>query len=254
MKGTLCTQKKGWMALKTVGFEKKFRGFQGFTLLEILLAVFIFGITMTTLFGSFNAIFGNIAHMEGRSTGYDTLKTCLDRINEDLASFYVTPLELYPLYHSGNDVTRPDLHRVLGEIVSSGERTFSKLRFSSYAHLPFENDTRKGVAQVVYYVQFEEGRYRLKRGDKLYPYGPLEEYPFDKSNPDPVLCNDVQSFSIVYYDGDGKEFESWNSDADEYGHATPKSIGIKLVFGEPENTLTGGIIVSLPVFRQGKTP
>lgn len=229
-------------------------GFRGFTLLEILLAVFIFGITMTTLFGSFNAIFGNISRMENKSSGYDTLKTCLDRMSEDLSSLYITPLTLYPLYHSGNDRDRPDIHRVFGENASSGDKSYSKLRFSSYAHLPFENDSRKGVAQMVYYVQFQEGRYRLKRGDKLYPYPPLEEYPFEKSNPDPVLCNDVQSFSIVYYDGDGKEYENWNSDADEFGHATPKAIGIKLVFGDPENPIAGGVTVSLPVFRQGKTP
>jgi general secretion pathway protein J len=229
---------------------------RGFTLLEILLAVFIFGIIMTTLFGSFNAIFGQVSTMETRASGYDSVKTCLDRMVEDLSSLYITPSDLYPLYSSGKTEKKSDIHRVLGETATAGEKRFSRLRFSSWAHLPLEGNIQKGVAQILYYVQNVEGRYLLKRADTLYPYPSLEEYPLEKNNTDPVLCVNVQSFSIVYLDHEGKEYESWDSDSEEFAHSTPKAIGIKLTLGEGEeqDSIYAETRVLLPVSREKKEP
>jgi len=231
-----------------------FRKTGGFTLLEILLAVFIFGIVMATLFGSFSAIFGNVETMENRASQYDMAKTCLDRMSEDLASLYITSSDMYPLYSSEKTEEKPDIHVVSGDNATSGERTFSRLRFSSFAHLPFEENIHKGVAQIIYYVQQVEGRYLLKRSDRLYPYPAAGEPPPGKNNTDPVLCMDMESFSIVYFDQEGKEHETWNSDSDEFSHATPKAIGIKLAIGGEPSTFHTGTTVLIPAYREKKEP
>jgi general secretion pathway protein J len=224
---------------------------KGFTLMEILLAVFIFGIVMTTLFGSFNAIFGNVSDLSEKTAGLEMVKTCLDRMGEDLTGMYVTH---YPLYVPSEE-KEPDLHRVFGEMRNAGRGSFAFLTFTTSAHLPFHHSPRKGIARVIYYVQATpEGGYLLKRSDNLYPYPSVEDDAFAQNTTDPVLCTDVLSFSLIYLDETATPHESWDSESEEFDHATPRAIRIKLVTGTPDQPQTAGTTVFLPAFREKKEP
>ena len=239
------------MTLKPIAtFMKMNKQEKGFTLLEILLAVFIFGIVITTLFGSFNAIFGSAEEVDQKTAQREMVGITLDRISEDLAGLYLTHS---PLYTPALEESKPDPYRVWGENRNVGNTAFSVFRFTSFAHLPFENNLQKGIAQIIYYVQSTgNGQYVLKRADQLYPYDALEDYRFEDNATDPVLCRDVQSFAVAYIDDQGEAYESWDSEAEEFGFGTPRALKIKIVVGKEERTLNAGTEILLPTFREKK--
>ena len=239
------------MILKPIAISMKMnKQTKGFTLLEVLLAVFIFGIVMVTLFGSFNAIFGNVDDVDRRSQQHEMMEITLERINQDLTALYVTQDDLYTPSQE-NDTFDP--YRLWGEKRNVGTDSFSFLRCTSFAHLPFNNNAQKGVAQIIYYIQATgNGQYVLKRSDALYPYESIDDYGFAENTADPVLCRNIRSFDIVYVDDKGEEYESWDSDAEEFGYGTPCAIKIKIGIGKADHILNAGTTVLIPAFRDKK--
>ena len=222
---------------------------KGFTLLEVLLAIFIFGIVMTTIFGSFNAIFGNAEEIDRDTIRYEMIKTTLDRITEDLSAIYLTPETLFVPSDINSD-REPDPYRVFGDIRTEGA-PFAFLRFTADAHLVFSDSPRKGIARIFYYVQpMGSGHYVLKRSDALFPYGNMEEYDFEDNISDPVLCRNVLSFTAVYIDDEGTEYETWDSESDEFGYATPRAVKIRLKAGNAQRPVIGETLIFLPAFRK----
>ena len=214
----------------------------GFTLLEILLAIFIFSIMITTLFGSFNQILGNAGIIEENIVFNEMAKICLDRMILDLQGIYVTPALQYsqPEMHSD-----PDIHQVLGEESSSQNRDFPRLRFTSSAHVSFGRNQINGVAEIVYYVgETDENMVVLKRSDRLDFGKPLEE-----DRHDPVLCEKLKSITFTFYDKDGEEHSSWDSESSQLDYETPLSIAIHLELGDETGSYHYLTRVQLPVYR-----
>ena len=198
---------------------------RGFTLMEILLAFLILGIVLTTILASFNAVFSTTETLKNSSRYYDMAKNCLNRMTLDLGAFYITQP---PLYKPPKFDDPPDPYRVVGSSNEIDGTNFATLRFASNAHIPLNKSIKRGVAEIVYYVQGQDdGQQVLRRGDHLYPYPTFEE-----NSGDPVLSEHVKSLAFKYYDSEGSEFEEWDSDSDEYGYATPDAIGIQLEIGD----------------------
>ena len=181
--------------------------------------------------------------LENSGKYYDTAKNCLNRMSLDLAALYVT---LPPFYKKPEFDDPPDTYRIVGSNVDIDGTSFADLRFTSSAHIPLENSGRGGIAEIVYYVQTKtDGQLVLKRADHLFPYPPFEE-----SGSDPVLCRHVKSLAFKYFDAEGEESEAWNSDTDDYNHATPTAIGIQLEIGNESETYTFETTVRLAVHRK----
>ncbi len=228
--------------LHPFGSEK---GQDGLTLLEILVAIFIFAIAMTMIFGSFNAIIGNVEIIEKKTKAYDMGKTCLHRMMSDFSSLHVA---LPPIYKEPGFDDDPDRYRFFGETVPGGSDVFSKVRFTAAAHLPLENDKRAGIAQIVYYVQqTDDDQFVLRRSDTLYPFEPVEE-----NHIDPVLCENLRSFKLRYYDQDGEEYDDWDSDSEEFGFATPSAVSITFVIGDESDETIFDTMMTFPVSREKK--
>ena len=220
-------------------------GDSGFTLLEIMVAIFIFAIIITTVFTSYSALLSGNETVDQGTAPYEMAKNCLNRMTIDLESIHVT---LPPGYSSPVLGEPPDLYRIVGENIESQGVFFPRLRFTSLAHVSFGGKTRKGIAQIVYYVQASgDGNYVLKREDNLYPYKTFEEKVGD-----PVLCTDVKSLTFKYYDQDGTAYDSWDSDDENFGYSTPKAIDINLELAEKSNSLWFKTMVKLPVYREKK--
>ena len=145
----------------------------GFTLVEILIAISIFAIIVTTIFGSHNLVFSSAKAVEEDIAVYEMAKSCLSRIADDLGSLHVRlPPEYTPLDSDDDE----DPFKITGETADAGSGSFSRLMFASRAHLPIEKSIQEGIARIVYYVQkSDETRYVLRRADNLYPYEPFEE-------------------------------------------------------------------------------
>jgi len=219
------------------------RSATGFTLMEILLAFLILAIVVSTILGSFNAVFSTTDTLENSGKYYAMAKNCLNRMSLDLNALYVTQP---PYYKKPEFDDPPDTYRIVGSNVDVGGIGFANLRFTSSAHIPLDNTSRGGIAEIVYYVQSKaDGQLVLKRADHLFPYPPFEE-----KGGDPVLCQHVKSLAFKYFDTEGQESEEWNSDTDDYDHATPTAIGIQLEIGNESNSYTFETTVGLAVHRE----
>jgi general secretion pathway protein J len=215
----------------------------GFTLLEILLAFLILAIVVTTILGSFNAVFSTTDTLENSSKYYDMARNCLNRMTLDLAALYVSQP---PIYKKPEFDDPPDPYRIAGSIADVGGTGFATLRFTSSAHIPLDKSNRSGIAEIIYYVQAKtDGQLVLKRADHLYPYPQFEE-----KGSDPVLCRHVKSLAFKYYNDAGEESDEWNSDTDDNDHATPTAIGIQLEIGNESQSYAFETTVQLAVHRE----
>lgn len=214
----------------------------GFTLLEVLTAMVILAIVVTLVFGSFNGVFSNANQINAGSDLFEMGSTCLTRIRNDLLAVHVS---LYPRYKIPDMDAEPDLYRVVADQQTLGGESFARLRFTSLSHLPLNQDTRDGIAEIVYYPQRTEDRgIILRRSDHLFPYPEFEE-----NTTDPVMCEMVRTFEMVYYDYEGREFTDWNSDEDDYEYGTPLSVSIRLVVGTEDESFTFSTEIRLPMYR-----
>lgn len=217
----------------------------GFTLLEMLLAIFIFSVVTATVYGSFNFIVSSIETIEAGIDSGEMAKVCLDRMITDLTSMHVT---LPPAYKQPGFNDDPELYRVVGEKETIGGTECSKLRFASSEHLPFGQDSREGIAEIIYYVHETDENIRvLRRSDSLYPYEPFEE-----KKSDPILCEQVKSLTFSYYDEDEEENDTWDSESGEFGYGTPVAIGITLEIGDEVSSSLFKTMVNIPVSRKKK--
>ena len=215
----------------------------GFTLMEILLAFLILAIVMSAILGSFDAVFSTTDTLENSSKYYDMAKNCLQRMSLDLDSLYVTQP---PFYKKPEFDDPPDSYRLVGTSADAGGTGFAGLRFTSKAHIPLDNSSRGGIAEIVYYVQAKtDDQLVLRRADHLFPYPPFEE-----KGGDPVLCQHVKSLAFKYFGAEGEESEGWNSDTADYNHATPTAIGIALEIGNESVSYAFETTVRLAVQRQ----
>lgn len=214
----------------------------GFTLLEVLVAIFIFGLVITLIFTSFDGVLSNADHVNASSDLFEMGKACLDRISTDLEDLHVAT---YPRYKPPDINDKPEIYRVVGGATNVGGTSFATLRFTSLAHLALNQDEREGIAEIVYYVQeTDTGTFVLRRADKLYPYPEFEE-----NSADPVMCEQVRGFELTYYDAEGHEFKEWNSEDEEYEYSTPRSIAIKLTLGDERTSYVFSTEIAPPMYR-----
>jgi general secretion pathway protein J len=215
----------------------------GFTLLELLIAIFLFSILTTTLFVSYRTLFVDTDDFESGITHYEMAQACLARITTDLRSIHVN---LPPLYAKPGIDSPPGNYRVVGETDFTGGSAFGRLRFTSTAHLAPGKSNLSGIAEIRYYVHSgDEDQFVLRRSDTLYPYPPFEE-----SNSDPVLCENVKAFQFTFYDDSGVEHETWNSESADFKYATPVAIGVELEVGDEHTSRFFKTRIALTINRQ----
>jgi prepilin-type N-terminal cleavage/methylation domain-containing protein len=218
------------------------RAAAGFTLLEILVAVLILAIVVTTVLSSFNMVFSNAETLETSADMFEMGRNCLTRMTRDLENVFI--LER-PLYKTPAMDSPLDPYRLQGSVDNLGGTRLAKLRFTSRAHVPLDRSTTGGIAEVVYYVQpVAGGSLRLKRADNLYPYPKFEERGVD-----PVLCENVKSLAFEYVDAEGKVFETWDSESSQFGYAIPVMVAVKLEIGDGDEGYGFQTTVALPIVR-----
>lgn len=219
------------------------RDASGFTLLEILLAILILAVVITTILGSFNAVFSTTDTLDNSARIHAMAKTCLNRIVADLEALMISQR---PFYKPPGYDDPPDPYRIVGTASDGDGIGFADFRFASRAHLPMEKSKRTGIAEIHYYIMAkEEGLPVLKRSDKLYPYPPFEE-----NSSDPVLCERVKSLAFTYYDDEGSDYEIWDSDSEEFNYATPSAVEIRLEIGDETESYIFKTMVRFPIHRE----
>ena len=202
---------------------------KGFTLLEILIAMFIFAVVLTTIFTSYTGTFRIIDETESQADIYAMARTVLIRMQEDLESVHFKETGAS---ESEESPLEPAIF--LGENKEINGRDADTLRFLSRAHLIFdEADENPGVAEISYYVSENEGEdsLTLYRSDR-----PQLEAPQEEGTGGLILCDGLFSVNITYHDADGEIHETWDSSEDESKHKLPAMVSILLEFVNNKNT------------------
>lgn len=214
----------------------------GFTLIEVLIAIFIFSMVITAVFTSFREISlsANIVNKTGAV--YEMIQGATAVISRDLESVYVDPKISYAQKGFNDD---PDPYRFESKMDLSVSEPFPMLRFTTLAHLPVNRDTRNGVAEVVYYMdETEEYGWVLRRSDRIFFHK-----EFEKRKTHPTLLRHVKTLTLTYYDEDAEEHEEWNSDSDESGYATPSAVKLRMDIEDEGRILPFEMRIDIPCFR-----
>jgi general secretion pathway protein J len=215
----------------------------GFTLLEIMVAIFIFAVVITTVFGSFRAVFSSADAVGGDVAVFESARTCLERMATDLQALIISD---YPRYTKPEFNDPADSYRLVGDTSDVAGSTFGRLRFTSLAHLALNRDPRQGVCRIVYYVH--EGLNEslvLRRADHLYPFPDFEE-----NEDDPILCDNIMALEFEYMDAEGEMSDRWDSESADNDYATPHLVEIRLTVGNQDRSMIFSTRVALHVYRK----
>lgn len=222
---------------------KHIRLADGFTLAEILIAIFIFSIISVTIYSSLHSVLFSGRMIDGNIDRNEIARNCLNRMVSDIHALVVS---LPPGYRKPETDEDADPYRIVGDTSYIGSSTFPRLRFVSLAHVAFARERPCGYARIVYYVQAgDNGDYVLRRSDRCYPFE-----DFEASSRDPVLCDHLKSLKITYDDNEGIRHTAWDSDSEEFEYATPVGIDIVLEIGDDDHSAIFEVYVAPGIFRE----
>jgi general secretion pathway protein J len=191
----------------------------GFTLVEILIAIFILGLVMATVYASYSSILTTSHTMEEELDIYKMARAAMDRMIKDLSSLQTSS---GPTGSSGSFDLRSEKKKL-------NNLEFHSLSFWSASHLAFgENQGEGRPAMIGYRVQENDDRksYSLWRSDES------GAKPDDIKNTQEgfIICKNIDTFRLTFYDANGAETDSWNSSsesAEQKGKA-PAAVKIEL--------------------------
>lgn len=204
---------------------KELKNQRAFTLLEILLAIFIFVIVLSTIYTAYTGTFRNMDIAASQADIYQMARIALERMVEDLQSAYILP----QVEESESEEKAPQPASFVGEKLEINGRSAGALRFLSRAHLLFtDEDQPAGIAEILYDVregEEEGGGFVLYRSDT----------PWFEQGPEAgaggwVLCDGLHAVDFKYYDEEGEEYEKWDSTMEEFKGKLPIMVSISLEF------------------------
>jgi general secretion pathway protein J len=215
----------------------------GFTLLEILIAMFILAVVLSTIFSSYTGTLRIVDDTESEAEIYAMARVALERMLEDFESVYFSKSK--KTAESEEDALQPA--RFVGEDKENEGSGADTLRFLSKAHLILEeggNDS--GVAEIVYSVGESEegGNLVLYRSDR-----PEVERASEQGTEGAILCEGLFSVDFTYTDAEGEVHENWDSREEKFKDRLPAMVSITLQFvnrSQPDVPLKFMTGVALP--------
>lgn len=191
------------------------RRLQGFTLIELLLAITIFSIVVSMVYGVYNMTFKVINSSNDHAKYGVRARVTLERFREDLESFHLGSTGF-----------------IEGDSETFGEYRADSISFTSTSHLVFTKDELPaGYATISYTVEEEEesGLLRLYRADV--PFRPGQSEDEDRGF---LLCDGLREVAVTYFDEDGNDTETWTS---EQGNTAliPQMVQLKIGFASEES-------------------
>ncbi|PLX85804.1 MAG: hypothetical protein C0618_10215 [Desulfuromonas sp.] len=182
---------------------------KGLTLVEVLVAISIGAILLTTIYGVFTSVSGARDRLEAEGEQYHQARVLYDRLASELRSGY---------YNSGSAQTR-----LLGGTNRDG---LPYLEFSTTLSTPLFGGRSGGVSLVRYEQLRIEGEVRLYRS----------EWPLLNTEPGQAqeLIRGMKTFALRYFDG-----SIWQSEWDSaLSRALPKMIELVVEVEQEEQTLS----------------
>lgn len=219
---------------------------KGFTLLEVLIAVFIFAAVLSIIFTSYTGTFRIITETETYADIYGKARIALEKMQEDLESAYIFGMEKTSGFEEGTAQSA----QFVGEDKDINGKGADTIRFLSRAHIVLtEEDIDTGIAEIVYYVKEneDEDTLTLYRSDT-----PGFAKSLEKNTGGLVLCEGLSSVDFKYYSANTGEFDNWDSTEEEFKNRLPDMVSIKLSFvtsSYPEDPFIFMTSVAIPMAR-----
>lgn len=195
----------------------------GFTLIEILIAILILGVVLSTVYAAYTGTFRMIRISEDNRDIYGMGRTALHRMIQDFNNMtpYGGKFEFY------------------AKRKESGNQTFSRLLFTSTVNLDLGGQTGPaGISTIEYVVETDRDQegFVLLRAETVRRENVADEQKKVKTAGFPV-CDRLHSLNYKFYDLAGKEHETWDSRANSEAQTgrTPVIIAVELNLVNPDN-------------------
>ena len=208
---------------------------RGFTLFELLVAIAIFALVVSTIYASATGSFRVVGETESRAEIYRMARIAMERMLEDLESVYVQGMS-----SEGEPVADTlAVTSFVGEDKEIDGRSADSLRFASRAHANLGGQEKDpGAVEIVYYVRESEGGeglvlYRSDRPRFQAPWSSEED------TGGLVLCERLRSVDFTYHGKEDEIQDDWDSDAQEQKGALPTMVTLSLEFnGGPDTDVS----------------
>ncbi len=191
----------------------------GFTLLEVLIAIFILSLVMSTVYVSYTGTLKVSRQVEEEGNIYKMARITMDRLIRDLSSLQPSGGTFYFTAEK--------------EKIKNNE--FHSLYFWSAAHLALEENEGQGSPAVIRYMVQEEGNeggFSLWRADAAIAKPAQKKETADGY----VICRHIEAFKLTFYDAQERETDVWDSGATaSQGEPLPRSAKIELALTNPGN-------------------
>jgi prepilin-type N-terminal cleavage/methylation domain-containing protein len=192
----------------------------GFTLLEVVVAITIFGLCISLVYVLYNSVTSIVTSVERQAERDSTAKTVLDRLSEDLAAVYVGKQGYVFAEQPGGFSTEDPV-----------------LDITTTAHLRLDPEAPPvDVALVRYYLreQPDADTFSLLRSDTPV-MADIENSGLPEQQKH-LMSDEVLKLEIVYIGQDGEEYSEWDSVADfdaeqENDERFPQAYNILLSLG-----------------------
>ncbi len=192
---------------------------QGFTLLEILIAITIFAMVIGLAYSSYNATFHIIGSAESQSETYSKARIAMERIRGDLESFY-----------PGEEILFKGTTEILGNFRAD------TLQFLSTAHIKLHPESEPLGPVLIQYLVRED-----PETDSLLLYRStlsVSDYMENETteNNELLLCDNLIEVAFDYQNEDGENVDNWGEDEEDENDATlPDMITISLRFNDTDS-------------------
>ena len=213
--------------------SKRWRDAQGFTLLEVLIAIGIMATIMVILFGTYSAAVDRAARSRELSQIYHEARVLLQLLANDLRSSYVKV---------SIEQAQQVLQQVkiipttfIGEDHSEADKPADKLTFSTILPVQRPDVPDTEMCRVSYSLEAvndpPQSRALFRRVNcSLDPLATDQEHVF-------LLTDLAHGLDFKYYDEQGSEYLDWNSDEPQGGKRLPARVKITLLLADQHGQL-----------------
>lgn len=220
---------------------------QGFTLVEILVALAVFSGLMMTLFSSFNAFTVSSRTIREYEKKIKDTGMGLAIIRSDLEQIFALQPPQFMLPDK-EDADSQEKFRFSSVIDQVDGEAFSRLSFASLTPVRFSHRglAPRGITRLTYYVAAADGRFNLHRSDTPVFLAEKEEAPCA----DPIVYKNIRGFELIFFDAQGDEYDHWESRDDEFEFQLPSRVSMTITLASDTGERQIGTQIRLPVERQ----
>ncbi|MGC9324912.1 MAG: prepilin-type N-terminal cleavage/methylation domain-containing protein [Desulfomonilia bacterium] len=211
------------------------RSADGFTLMELLLAIAIAAIVIATVNMTFFLSHDNVEAIRNQREAYQMVRIVMDRIIKDITCAYIpsTEVELTPEEIS--------LYRFIGVDETGSDTDRDSLVLTTTTDIGFASLTG-GLCEVAYYLEEMEdkkGTYSLMRREDHTPHVDVST-----AGAEMELAEHVTGMNIEYIDEFSQSRDEWDLEKEL---SLPKQVRIRITFSKGDENLTFTAVASPPL-------